>query len=171
MSKLKQIDFEILAELMKNARNSDREIARRLGVSQPTITRRRSRLEKELSLTYTAIPDWSKLGFEIIAVTFCLWKHKMFPDERVPEAKDFLQKHPNILFVSTGRGLGADRVCISLHETYRDYYMLMQELRLEWGKYMENLGSFLISIGGDNILRPVTLKYLADYLRSRPESE
>ncbi|MEE8631865.1 MAG: hypothetical protein V3T10_00970 [Candidatus Bathyarchaeia archaeon] len=113
---------------------------------------------------YTAIPDWSKLGYEIIALTFSKWKHSIFSDERVAEAKKFLERHPNIIFVSTGQGMDSDRVCISLHKSYRDYYRLMQEFRQGWGKYMENLDSFVISIGADNILRPLTLRHLADYL-------
>lgn len=113
---------------------------------------------------YTAIPDWSKLGYEIIALTFSKWKHSIFSDERVAEAKKFLERHPNIIFVSTGQGMDSDRVCISLHKSYRDYCRLMQEFRQGWGKYMENLDSFVISMGADNILRPLTLRHLADYL-------
>ncbi|MCK4498347.1 AsnC family transcriptional regulator [Candidatus Bathyarchaeota archaeon] len=39
---LDDVDLRILSELMKNAKMSDREIAKRLEGSQPTITRRRS---------------------------------------------------------------------------------------------------------------------------------
>jgi DNA-binding Lrp family transcriptional regulator len=162
---LKLIDYQILSELMKNAKNSDRQLAKKLGVSQPTITRRRTRLEKELALNYTPIPDWSKLGFQIVALTFGQWKHQAFPDEMVPKAMEFAAKHPNMIFMSTGQGLGSDRVGISLHKNYRDYQRFMQDARQTWGKYVEALESFVISIGGDSILRPITLKYLADYIR------
>lgn len=167
MRRLKPLDFKLLSELMKNSKSSDRQIARKLGISQPTVTRKRAMLEKELSLNYTAIPNWTKLGFEIIAVTLAKWKHKEFPDERLPQAKSLLKKYANIFFVSTGRGISSDRICISLHENYRDYNRLMQEFRKDWGRYMENIQSFIISFGGDNILRPITLKFLAEYLKNR----
>mgnify|MGYP006271117405 CR=1 FL=1 len=44
---LKDVELRIVAELMKNSRRSDRELAKVVGVSQPTVTRTRSRLEKE----------------------------------------------------------------------------------------------------------------------------
>ena len=103
--RIKPVDFELLSELVKDAKNSDRQIAKKLGISQPTVTRKRARLERELSLVYTAIPDWSKLGYEIIALTFSKWKHSIFSDERVAEAKKVLERHPNIIFVSTGQGM------------------------------------------------------------------
>ena len=44
---LKKIDYRILAELMKNSRLSDRELAKRMRVSQPTVSRIRTQLEKD----------------------------------------------------------------------------------------------------------------------------
>ncbi|UCH32042.1 MAG: Lrp/AsnC family transcriptional regulator [Candidatus Bathyarchaeota archaeon] len=164
MKELKPLDYRILSELMKNAKSSDRQLAKKLGVSQPTITRRRTRLEKEIALSYTTIPDWSKLGFQIVAITFGQWKHKIFSDEMMSEAMEFLSRHPNIVFMSSGRGVGSDRVGISLHKDYRDYQRFMQDVRQTWGTYVDSLASFIISIGGDTILRPITLKYLADYI-------
>jgi len=42
---------------MKNSRRSDKELAKILALSQPTISRKRTFLEKELIETYTIIPD------------------------------------------------------------------------------------------------------------------
>ena len=56
MTKLKDIDFKILFELMKNSKTSDRKLAKKIGVSQPTVTRRRARLQKEVIEGYTTIP-------------------------------------------------------------------------------------------------------------------
>ncbi len=41
MKELKPIDYKILFELMKDSHRSDRQLAKALGVSQPTVTRRR----------------------------------------------------------------------------------------------------------------------------------
>ena len=131
MNKLKGIDYSIISELLKNSRISDRKLAKKVGVSQPTVTRRRAYVEKKVSLDYTAIPNFGKLGFELMAFTFAGWNHKVYPDEKVPEAESFLSEHPNMLFVSTGRGLDSDRVCISLHKDYADYTRLMSEFRTE----------------------------------------
>jgi DNA-binding Lrp family transcriptional regulator len=53
MEKMKTIDYKLLWELMKNSRNSDRQLARSLGTSQPTVTRRRTILEKSFIEGYT----------------------------------------------------------------------------------------------------------------------
>ena len=60
-----------MIELLKNSKESDRKLARKLGVSQPTITRTRNKLEREGFIrSYTIFPNWRKLGFEILALTF-----------------------------------------------------------------------------------------------------
>jgi DNA-binding Lrp family transcriptional regulator len=66
MKELKPLDYKLLSELIKNSRRSDRELAKAIGVSQPTITRRRALIEKELIDGYTAIPKWEKLGYELL---------------------------------------------------------------------------------------------------------
>jgi len=75
MDELKSIDYELLWELLKNSRRSDRELAKALRVSQPTVTRRRANIEKKFIDGYTAIPKWEKIGFEIVAFTFV--KHRI----------------------------------------------------------------------------------------------
>ncbi|NIO38282.1 winged helix-turn-helix transcriptional regulator, partial [Candidatus Bathyarchaeota archaeon] len=42
----KELPHQLLRELLKNSKRSDRELAKILGVSQPTVTRTRNRLEK-----------------------------------------------------------------------------------------------------------------------------
>jgi DNA-binding Lrp family transcriptional regulator len=70
MQPLKDIDYKIISEHIKNSRISDRELAKKVGVSQPTITRKRTIYEKERLLEYTSIPNFQKLGIEIMAFTF-----------------------------------------------------------------------------------------------------
>jgi DNA-binding Lrp family transcriptional regulator len=63
--------MELLHELLKNSKRSDRDLARILGISQPTVTRMRRKLERTgYVLEYTIIPDLTKLGYEIMAFTF-----------------------------------------------------------------------------------------------------
>jgi DNA-binding Lrp family transcriptional regulator len=164
MKGLRPIDYKILFELIKNSRLSDRKLSEVLHVSQPTITRRRALLEKERLIEYTATPDLSKLGFEILAFTFARWKYDKYAEERVQETKAFLAKHPNMLFVSTGSGMNWDRLCISVHKSYSDYAKFMQELRAYWEEYLDRPVSFIVSLQSDMILRNLSFKYLADVM-------
>ena len=123
---MKGIDYEILAGLMKNSKISDRKLADNIGVSQPTITRRRARLEEELSLDYTVIPDFAKLGIEIMAFHFTNWKTDEY--ESLSQTKDFqkqiveyVAKQNNMIFISSGQGCGLSRVGISFHRDYSEY--------------------------------------------------
>jgi Lrp/AsnC family transcriptional regulator for asnA, asnC and gidA len=66
---LKDAELRVISELMKNSRRSDRELAKTLGISQPTVSRLIGRLEKEgVIKEYTMIPDFCKLGFNLMAV-------------------------------------------------------------------------------------------------------
>jgi len=170
MKELRPIDYKILFELIKNSRLSDRKLSEILHVSQPTITRRRAMIERERLVEYTATPDLSKLGFEILAFTFARRKYDKSPDERVQETKAFLAKHPNMLFVSSGTGMNWDRVCVSAHKNYSDYAKFIQELRACWEGYLERPVSFIVSLESDSILRNLSFKYLADVMEKELSS-
>ncbi len=167
---LKDSERKIICELIKNSRGSDREIAKVIGVSQPTVTRTRNRLEKEGLITYVGIPNLAKMGYEIMAFMFANWKHQKYQDTRVLKAKDFISKHPNILFVSTGKGSNSDRVGITVHKNYSDYAKYMTEVKMEWAELMEITDTFIIALNGDNILRNLTFRELADCIcKEEPE--
>jgi DNA-binding Lrp family transcriptional regulator len=77
---VKDVKLKLIAELMKNSRRSDRDLAKTIGVSQPTVTRIRIKFEKEgYAKEYTMIPDFRKLGFSLLSVTLTMMK-QMFPE-------------------------------------------------------------------------------------------
>ena len=89
---MKKNDWKLISELMKNSRRSDRELARTIGVSQPTVNRMIKKLEKEGYIKeYTMIPDFSKLGYKILAITFFKYKQS-FDAEKVKKARKFSMK-------------------------------------------------------------------------------
>jgi len=62
------LDRRLIAELAKNARQSSMELSRKLGVSETTIRRRIQHLQEHGVITFTVIPDPTKLGYSIIAI-------------------------------------------------------------------------------------------------------
>ena len=171
MKKLKKVDFKILAGLMKNAKISDRKLADNIGVSQPTITRRRAFLEEELSLHYTAIPDFSKIGMEIMAFHYSTWKPKSY--ETLSKMEDFQKRvdkwisdHSNIIFASSGQGLGMSRTFITIHHDYSDLVKFKAEAGNDWGQHFGQYETFIVSLKSDKVKRHPTFKYLADYIQS-----
>jgi hypothetical protein len=89
----------------------------------------------------------------------------MISDQKIEAAKTFLSRHPNMIFVSTGRGMGYDRMAVSIHKSYSDYSLFMTELAQEWQPFLGRPETFIVSLTSDNILRNLTFKYLAELLK------
>jgi DNA-binding Lrp family transcriptional regulator len=166
---LKDIELRLISELIKNSRRSDRQLAKALGVSQPTVTRTRVRLEKQGLIDYSAVPDLAKLGFGIISVTLGKRNYQKYPEINLQKAKDFAERHPEIIFGASGNGLGYDRISVSIHRSYSDYSKFVQEVRNEWVGIMD-VDSFLISLSSKEVVQPLSLKRFADHLKNEKES-
>lgn len=157
----KKIALKLLFELVKNSKRSDRELSKILGVSQPTVTRMRQKLEKKTIKEYTAIPDWVELGYELMAFTFS--NISLQPSEireQTREAKDWLMKYPNVIFASSGDGMGKNGICISFHKDYTSFAKFISKCQTELGKYMRDVQFFIVSLKGGLALKPFSFKYL-----------
>ena len=165
MLKLKDIDYRILSELLKNSKMSDRKLAKEIGVSQPTVTRRRARLEKDVIDGYTLVPKWEKLGYDILAFTFVKTKHdirtKELYDGAVKRGAEFLMKHPNILMSGGCRGMSRNGFIISVHKSYSDLDDFLADHKREIGDLCVDIDTILVNLGGNQIHKPLHIKYLA----------
>jgi DNA-binding Lrp family transcriptional regulator len=169
MDKLRPIDHKILAELLKNSRRSDRVLAKALGISQPTITRRRAGIEKNFVDGYTAVPKWEKIGFEIVAFTFV--KHNIkyakpkVREETYNKVREWMAKHPNAVFAIAGQGMGWDGVIVSFHKNYSEFTEFIKEHNSsEFSGLLVDTQSFIANIKPANIRKPFHLKYLSDVI-------
>jgi DNA-binding Lrp family transcriptional regulator len=162
---MKDIDFKILSELMKNSKRSDRDLAKQIGVSQPTVTRRRARLEEEAIDDYTLIPKWTALGYKILGITLVKTRSVVRTKNRDTieraRAREWLRKHSQILLGSGCNGNGSDAIMMSVHRSYAEYDELLRELRRDLGDTIDDVQSMLVNLGGSDVLKPLGLKYLA----------
>ena len=165
MKELKPIDYRLLFELMKDSHRSDRQIAKALGVSQPTVTRRRALLEENFIEGYTIVPKFGKIGFEIAAFTFLKSNIERKKGEERTQAlqklKDWYMKQPNVILVQEGRGMGWNMLCISLHECYSDYAAFMRTHDAELSDYVVESQTFQADLNPGVTIKPLSLKYLA----------
>lgn len=102
---LSDLDKKVLSELLRNAKISDRSLAKKLNVSQPTLTRVRNELEREGYIRrYTILPDFRKLGFELLAFTFV----KMNPQiqSKIEDVKKYAAQWPNTIYSSREKEWG-----------------------------------------------------------------
>lgn len=159
--------LELLCELIKNSKKSDRDIAKKLGVSQPTVTRSRKVLERDAILQYTLIPNLPYLDFDIVAFTFVRSKELVQP--LIEKGKKWTKEKPNVVFASTGQGIDADALIVSLHKNYADFVKFFQNFRTDWGEYLQDFKNFFISLKGSFIMKQFTFNHLAQCLEKEME--
>jgi DNA-binding Lrp family transcriptional regulator len=165
---LKDRELKLISELLKSSDRSDRQLAKVLGTSQPTVSRMLQRLKREgVIKEHTIIPDFRKLGIELVAMTFGVWSPENIKeyseDEHVEKETRFLSGHPNVVFASSGQGLRKGRIVITLHKDYADYSQFMREAKSEWGGLVE-LESFVISLETDVAPFPFSFRNSGEYL-------
>jgi DNA-binding Lrp family transcriptional regulator len=156
---------KLLLELIKNSRRSDRDLAKILGISQPTVTRLRRALEKEAIVQYTTIPNLSQLGFDIVVFTFARTKELVHP--LWEKGREWAKEQPNVVFASTGQGMDADMVMVSVHKDYADFVKFYHGLRRDWGKYLEDFKTFIMSLKGSVQLKPFSFNYLVNAYKKK----
>jgi len=172
---LKNVGLRLISELMRNSRRSDRELAKVLGTSQPTVTRTRTRLEKEGYIKeYTMIPDFSHLGYQIMGVTLLRLKEAPTKEGEMELRKaaiEMEQQNPFAsLLVVTGLGMQKDRLFITLYKGYDDFVRTMQLTRqLPWVN-VESMESFLVDLQDKSNYRILTMAQVARHIQSSEES-
>lgn len=159
---MKNVMRQLLYELLKDSKKSDRQLGKILGVSQATVSRTRNRLVREgMVKEFTIIPDFVKLGYELMAITAGRFKIPSSP-ERIERGRKWSAQFPNVIFVSRTQGMGKNAMLISLHRDYTDYNEFFQNMVSEWADAMEDFESMLVSLRGV-IVKPLSFSYLAEH--------
>lgn len=165
---LKDLELKLIAELMKNSRRSDRELAKVLGTSQPTVSRMIQRLQKEgIVKAYSVIPDFAKLGFSVMAVNFIKTGTDIpsaMVDVLVKAVREVERKRGSkIIMHVRGMGMGYDVMVVSVHESYSAYVEAIKEIREAASTRFENVQTFLVDLH-ETRYDPLSMSKLADYL-------
>ena len=165
-AKLRDVEVRLISELMKNSRRSDRELAHAVGVSQPTVSRTIKRLEKEgLIKEYTMIPDFKRLGYQIMGVTFIRRGEPEKEEEWAELRKSVVElerKNPYAsLMAVNGIGLGKGIMFITLYRSYARYAEAMRLTRSLPHVKAEGIESFLVDLNDEKNYRLLTLEQAA----------
>ena len=164
---IREIELKVLSQLMKNSRVSDRELAKRLGVSQPTVSRIRNKFEKEGYIKeYTYIPDFVKLGYNLMALTFI---KRSEGSQEVSSLFKEANKHAaktgfDTVMAVRGMGCGYDAVVFSFHENYSMFLERLREIKQFPSIDVEHVESFIVDLNDKGLYRQLTFSTLADHM-------
>ena len=167
---MKDVELKLISELMKNSKTSDRELAKRLGVSQPTVSRIRAKLEKEGYIKeYTVIPDFVKLGFQLASFILVKLKKDLSKEElqkaRQISLKDMAERAPNeMVLFNRGMGGGYTGVLVSFHKSYSDFSELLTRMREYPFVDISATLTFLVDLNDEIQYRPFTFSTLAKHV-------
>ena len=163
---MKNTELRLIAQLMKNSRRSDRELAKVLRVSQPTVTRVRTRLEKEgVIQEYTMIPDFVKLGYQIMGITSLQLTPQADFDEIRKRTIEYQKNNPTAMLTGV-KGLGGDknRLFINFYEDYSAYREIIERTRQFPSVNVDSVDSFLVDLTDKTHLRILSMSTIADSL-------
>jgi DNA-binding Lrp family transcriptional regulator len=169
--KLKHTEIRLISELMKDSSRSDRELAKTLKVSQPTITRTRKKLEdKGIIREYTIVPDFSRLGYQIMGITFIRLEETPSVEKEKALRKavvELEERNPYAsLMAVNGEGMQRDRMFITFYRDYADFVRSMRVTKRLPHVNVDSVESFLVNLKDENNYRILTLKQIANNLQS-----
>jgi DNA-binding Lrp family transcriptional regulator len=166
---MKDVELKLISELMKDSRRSDRELAQAIGVSQPTVSRIIASLEKQAVIReYTIIPDFRKLGYQLVGITMV--KRKKAPTteemgEIRKKSKELEKENPNAdLMAVYGMGFDKDVLFITFYESYEAYTKGMELVRQMPYLKLEENETFLVDLNDQSHFRILSMSEIAKHI-------
>lgn len=173
---MKDVELRLMSELMKNSRRSDRELAKALGVSQPTVSRTIKKLETEGYIKeYTMIPDFSKLGYKIMGIT-SIYVHER-PSEggfkEIARMTSEVEKgHPHASLVAvSGISHSKNRLFITFYEDYSAYVEAMRLTKQLPFADVDSIESFLVNLDDETNYRLLSMSAIAQHLVKKSQKK
>jgi DNA-binding Lrp family transcriptional regulator len=126
---MKQTVLNVLTSLMEDSKQSDREIAVKCNISQPTVSRCRAKLErKKIIKGYAVIPDLHELGFELVVISKIYYvdvptTHRLENELQRDSRVIFACRNPQHIWV------------LSKHKNFTDYLQFNKKYGVATGHY------------------------------------
>jgi DNA-binding Lrp family transcriptional regulator len=135
-SPMKPQDLRVLFSLLTQSNKSDRALAKGLGISNTSLSKRRKKLEKDGYIKeYTIIPDLHRMGIELIVFHFSSTP-EVLTTSQLELARSFAKRYPEVLGLFEERSHeGTSWFGITAHKNYDDY----MKLNKKWSEHVLSL--------------------------------
>ena len=162
-SSRKEDAWRLLFALIKSSRRSDRDLAKALGISQPSVSRKRIQLEKDGFIQeYTIMPNLDKMGYQLIVFTSLAFSQPP-TSEILTRARQWVEKQPCVIFWADGEGAGMGSLMISVHKDYASFSRLFSQFKLYAQSDLKDIQNFYVSLARKELfIRTFSFRYLED---------
>jgi DNA-binding Lrp family transcriptional regulator len=122
-------DLRVLFSLIAKSNKSDRAMAKVLGISNASLSKRRKKLENEGYIKeYTIIPDLHRMGIELVIFHFATTSD-VYTSAQVEAAREFFKKYPGVLGLFEERShRGTSWFAITVHRNYEDFMEMSKKI-------------------------------------------
>ncbi len=173
---LKNLELRLISELLKGSRRSDRELAKALGVSQPTVSRAIGKLEKQGFIrNYTILPVFGKLGYTLLAITYVKLRVS-YTEEEIDKVRRAVrdaieQSQFGIIMLERGIGLGYDACIMAIYKDYSEYSSHKNVIKNF--PFIDNskIETFIINLEDPVRYRPLNFDIIAKQLETKAKKE
>jgi DNA-binding Lrp family transcriptional regulator len=129
-------------------------------------------LEKEgIVKEYTMIPDFKKLGYNLMGVTFFKLSELLNKEGEKELRKTAVEVEKQNTFGSLmivcGLGLEKDRMFITVYKDYADFVRTLGFTKQLANVNVESMESFLVDLNDENNYRILTMAEVARHIRAR----
>jgi DNA-binding Lrp family transcriptional regulator len=164
--RVKENPRRVLRELAANARSSDNDVARKVGLSQVTVSKIRNQLECEgIIRGYTCLVDLHGLGYRFGSLIFILWNADYWRDHVANEERMFgcIERiKDNLVFMSSLNSTKYDGLFIAVFKDFEEKRRVLNIIKTELGDVIENMMDLDIPIpnGTDSEAAGSAVSYL-----------
>ncbi len=175
-NRLKPAEARLLVELMKDSHRSDRQLAKTIGVSQPTIGRHMHKLlSTGMIREFTVVPDFAKLGYEILAITL-IKRKRLFTKYELEQLRKDIEKRQEaipleILMFERGMGMDFNGVILSYHKDYSEFSVFLRLIKETGFLDVDSQGIFLVNLKDEIHFFPLSLSRIAQSISSKQKTE
>lgn len=135
--------LRVLRALVKNARTSDNEISREIGISQVAVSKIRNKLEKkDVIKGYTVLMNFNMLDYKFGTIFLLLWNSNYWKNHKENEkimfdVIDTMKK--NLIFMNSLNSSQYDSIFIMVFKRFEEKRRILNIFKIGLGHFIEKL--------------------------------